>query len=348
LKEFHTVFHHYYKNIYPVDFPFDNCCKEFEFGIQHSVSISFVCKDVGDNHTVDTFVLCSNVSSNFDYDIEDDYVEEGEDVSSSSESSSKSVLQHEVARPSMQDTKVFGSPIYDDYYNSEYDGNFYEQQISSFLSKAFDQQLYHNKNLDSLLDSHGSSGGKIFTSTHNENFSSKPLYDSYASEVEEGNDGDLKKFYEQITKPIPSLAVTDYFLEVNKPISDINGSSSSEDIKQMGIEIIEEFSSISHEQKTGITYRADIKQESSSSEIRLQSCSDLQIVEGGTHYQKEDMPRPFDLQLKNHEKVFLYGFHDPFADYLESLNIQMSNCSSVILLNCISVFHGFLLSLSPD
>jgi hypothetical protein len=184
LKEFHTVFHHYYKNIYLVDFPFDNCCKEFEFDIQHSVSISFVCKDVGDNRTVDTFVLCSNVSSNFDYDIEDDYVEEGEDISSSSESSSKSILQHEAARPSMQDTKVFGSPIYDEYYNSKDDGNFYEQQISSFLSKAFDQQLYHNKNLDPLLNSHGSSGGQIFTSTHNENFSSKPLYDNHTSEVE--------------------------------------------------------------------------------------------------------------------------------------------------------------------
>ena len=192
-KEFHIVFHHYYKNIYLVDFPFDNCCKEFEFDIQHTVSIYFVCKDVGDNHTVDTFVLCSNVYSNFDYDIEDDYVEEREDVLSSSESPSKSVLQHEAARPYMQDTKAFGSPIYDKFYNSEDDGIFYEQQISFFLSKAFDQQLYHiNQNLDSLLDSHGSSGGQIFTSTYNENFSSKPLYDSYASEVEEGNDGDLK------------------------------------------------------------------------------------------------------------------------------------------------------------
>jgi hypothetical protein len=74
--------------------------------------------------------------------------------------------------------------------NSEDVGIFYEQQISSFFSKAFDQQLYHNKNLDSLLDSHGSSGGQIFTSTHNENFSSKALYGSYAFEVEEGNDGD--------------------------------------------------------------------------------------------------------------------------------------------------------------
>jgi hypothetical protein len=166
----------------------------------------------------------------------------------SSETSSKSVLQHEVAHPSMQDTKVFCSPIYDEYYDSEDDGNFYEQQISSFLSKAFDQQLYHsNQDLDSLLDSHGSSGGKIFTSTHNENFSSKPLYESYASEVEEGNDGNLKQFYEQFTKHVPSLAVANSFLEVSKPISDINGSPSSEYIKQVGIGIIEEFSLISHE-----------------------------------------------------------------------------------------------------
>jgi hypothetical protein len=55
----------------------------------------------------------------------------------------------------------------------------------------------------------------------------------------------------------------------------------------------------------------------SSSEISLQSCSDLQIVEGGSHYQKEDMQRPFDLQLKQQEEVFLCGFHDPFVDYME-------------------------------
>jgi hypothetical protein len=217
----------------------------------------------------------------------------------------------------MQDTKVFGSPIYDEYYNYEDDGIFYEQHISSFLSKAFDQKLYHNKNLDSLLDSHGSSGGKIFTSTHNENFSSKPLYERYSSEVEEGNDGDLKQFYEQITKPVPSLAVTDYFLEVNKPISDINGSPSSKDIKSVGIGIIEQLSLISHEQKTSITYRTYIKQELSSSESNLQSCSDLQIVEHGSHYQKEDMRRPFDLQLKQQEEVFICLFRDLFSDYME-------------------------------
>jgi hypothetical protein len=62
----------------------------------------------------------------------------------------------------------------------------------------------------------------------------------------------------------------------------------------------------------------------------LQSCSDLQIAEGGSHYQKEDMQRPFDLQLKQQEEVFLYSFIDPFADYLESLS---STNGKLFLLN---------------
>jgi hypothetical protein len=64
-------FIHHYKKIYLVDLIFDNCCKESEFHIQHSVSIPSDCEDVGDSHIVDTFVLDSNVSYSFDYDIED-------------------------------------------------------------------------------------------------------------------------------------------------------------------------------------------------------------------------------------------------------------------------------------
>jgi hypothetical protein len=67
-----------------------------------------------------------------------------------------------------------------------------------------------------------------------------------------------------------------------------------------------------------------------SSEISPQSCSDLQIAEGGNHYQKEDMQRPFDLQLKQQEEVFLYNFIDPFVDYLESLS---STRGKLFLLN---------------
>jgi hypothetical protein len=70
LKEFHTVFHHHYKKNYPTDILFENCCKEFEPYIQHSISIPFGYKDVGDSNIVDTFVLDSNVSSSFDYDTE--------------------------------------------------------------------------------------------------------------------------------------------------------------------------------------------------------------------------------------------------------------------------------------
>jgi hypothetical protein len=85
----------------------------------------------------------------------------------------------------------------------------------------------------------------------------------------------------------------------------------------------------------------------SSSEISLQSCSDLQIAEGGSHYQKEDMHRPFDLQLKNQEEVFLYGFHDPFADYLESLsnsNVKLFFCYPFELHFCISWVPSFVIS----
>ena len=30
LKEFHTVFHHYYQRFYPTDLLFENCCEEYE------------------------------------------------------------------------------------------------------------------------------------------------------------------------------------------------------------------------------------------------------------------------------------------------------------------------------
>jgi hypothetical protein len=103
LQEFHTMFHHHFKIFYPDDLLFENCCKEFEFYIQHSFSNSsgykdeaektiehveeesspcktfssslvlkeesidcFNDKDVGDSNIVDTFVLDPNVSSSFE------------------------------------------------------------------------------------------------------------------------------------------------------------------------------------------------------------------------------------------------------------------------------------------
>ena len=104
LKEFHTIFYHHYKIFYSTDLLFENCCKEFEFNIQLSISIrsgykkcvettiehvkeelssyetfssslilneESVDKDVGDSNTVDTFELDSNISSSFDYDTKD-------------------------------------------------------------------------------------------------------------------------------------------------------------------------------------------------------------------------------------------------------------------------------------
>jgi hypothetical protein len=139
----------------------------------------------------------------------------------------------EVVCYSLQDSKYFGSPIFAKYLNEEE-----KFPMSNFIYLS----------------------------------SRQPVYDSYAREVEEGSDGDLKGFYEQFTKLVPSLDVVDSFLEVNKPISDINGSPSSKDIKQVGIGIIEDFNSISHEHKTSITYREDIKQELSSIEIILKPC----------------------------------------------------------------------------
>jgi hypothetical protein len=105
LQEFHIVFHHHCKIFYPVDLIFENCCKEFELYIQHSISNSFgykdeaekniehveeessPCKtfssslvlkeesidcvndkDVGDSNIIGTFFLDLNISSSFDYD----------------------------------------------------------------------------------------------------------------------------------------------------------------------------------------------------------------------------------------------------------------------------------------
>ena len=42
----------------------------------------------------------------------------------------------------------------------------------------------------------------------------------------------------------------------------------------------------------------------------------LQLAEGGSHYEEEDLQRYFDLQ----QKVFPYSFIDPFVDYMESLS----------------------------
>jgi hypothetical protein len=101
------MFHHHCKIFYLANLHFENCCKEFESYIQHSISNSSsykdeaeksidhveeessLCKtfssylvlkqesidclndkDVGDNNIIVTFVLDLNLSSNFDYDVE--------------------------------------------------------------------------------------------------------------------------------------------------------------------------------------------------------------------------------------------------------------------------------------
>ena len=71
----------------------------------------------------------------------------------------------------------------------------------------------------------------------------------------------------------------------------------------------------------------NIKQPMISKEISLQPCSDLQVAESGNHYEEEDMQRSSDLQLRQHQEVFLYRFIDPFVDYMESLsnsNVRLS------------------------
>ena len=65
---------------------------------------------------------------------------------------------------------------------------------------------------------------------------------------------------------------------------------------------------------------ADIKQSMISTEINLQLCSDLHIAESASLREKENIHKFFDLQLQQQEKVFLYSFIDPFADYFNSLS----------------------------
>jgi hypothetical protein len=71
LKDFHAAFNSYYEKFYSTDLIFDNYCKESAFHIQHPVSISSDCEDVGDSHIVDTFFIDSNVSYTFDYGIKE-------------------------------------------------------------------------------------------------------------------------------------------------------------------------------------------------------------------------------------------------------------------------------------
>jgi hypothetical protein len=64
----------------------------------------------------------------------------------------------------------------------------------------------------------------------------------------------------------------------------------------------------------------DTKQSIINSEASIQSYSDLQSSEGGSHDQQEDMQRLSDLQLKQQHEVFVFSLIDPFANYLESLS----------------------------
>jgi hypothetical protein len=94
LKDFHVAFNSYYEKFYSADLIFDNCCKESAFHIQHSVSISSDCEDVGDSHIVDTFVIDSNVSYSFDYGIKEasDFDKEVADMNSVSQEIQKQLF----------------------------------------------------------------------------------------------------------------------------------------------------------------------------------------------------------------------------------------------------------------
>jgi hypothetical protein len=48
LKDFHVAFNSYYDKIYPTNLIFDNCCKEFEFLIQHTTWCSS-CDESGED-----------------------------------------------------------------------------------------------------------------------------------------------------------------------------------------------------------------------------------------------------------------------------------------------------------
>jgi len=64
----------------------------------------------------------------------------------------------------------------------------------------------------------------------------------------------------------------------------------------------------------------NIKQPIINSEISLQSYSNLQASEGGSHDRKEDMQRFLDLQSKQQQEVFVFSLIDPFSNYLKFLS----------------------------
>jgi hypothetical protein len=78
-----------------------------------------------------------------------------------------------------------------------------------------------------------------------------------------------------------------------------------------------------------------IKQHMISNEISMQPCLDLKVVESGRFHEKDNMPGIFDLHLEQYQaKAFLYGFHDLFSDYMDSLSssnvkLFLSNKSSL-------------------
>jgi len=68
---------------------------------------------------------------------------------------------------------------------------------------------------------------------------------NYISKDEVGNKWDKEEFHKQINKLSSSLAIENQFPEISKLVFDIYNSTSLEEIKQVGIDIIENFSSSS-------------------------------------------------------------------------------------------------------
>jgi hypothetical protein len=117
--------------------------------------------------------------------------------------------------------------------------------------------------------------------------SSPPVYDNYESDVDE------EQLCIEINHPeTPTTDIQQSPSQISEPTCIVLEPGSAEDTKQSII----------------------------NSEASIQSCSDLQASEGGSHDQQEDMQRLSDLQLKQQQEVFVFSLIDPFANYLESLS----------------------------
>jgi len=169
--------------------------------------------------------------------------------------------------------------------------------------------------------------------------SSQPMYDNYASD----SNVNMKKFQDHTIKPFPLYIEKQRCVEIIHP-------GSAKDIEQPSLQINKLAFTMLKPRSTD-----NIKQHMINDELSLQPCLDLKVVESGKFHGKDNMLRIFDLQLEQYQaKVFPYGFHDPFSDYMESLSssndklFSSKKVGSIVLLNYISVCHGFFHLSFPD